>query len=93
MSVAALTAMGATLTAERAASDIVVDKHMQEKKDSTGGLQRVTILTDSWHELNPSYSNHIFGFKTFKEYKLYCSILFPDLTLEAATNSFLVYIF
>ena len=86
MSVAALTAMGATLTAERAASDIVVDKYMQEKKDNTGGLQRVTILTDSWHELNPSYSNHIFGFKTFKEYKLYCSILFPDLTLEAATK-------
>ena len=78
--------MGATLTAERAASDIIVDKHMQEKKDNTGGLQRVTILTDSWHELNPSYSNHIFGFKTFKDYKIYCSILFPDLILEASTK-------
>jgi hypothetical protein len=84
--VTALTAIGLTLTEEREASDIIVEKHIQEKKDLTGGLKRVTILTDSWHELNPSYSNHIFGFKTFKEYKLYCSILFPNLTLEAATK-------
>jgi hypothetical protein len=63
-----------------------VEKLIQEKKDDTGGLQRVTILTDAWHELNPSYSNHIFGFKTFQENKLYYSILFPDLKLDAATK-------
>ena len=85
-SVTALAAIGATLTSERTASDIIVDKYIQEKKDNIGGLQRMTILTDFWHELNPSYSNHIFGFKTFNEYKLYCSILFPNLTLEAATK-------
>lgn len=85
-SVTALTAIGVTLTAERAASDSIIEKHIQDKKNYTGGLQRVTILTDSWHALNPSYSNHIFGFKTFDEYKLYCSILFPDLAFEAATK-------
>ena len=75
------------LTSERAASDTVVEKYLKEKKDNEGGLQRMTILTAAWHTSNPSLCNHLFGFRTFAKYKIYCTALFPELVLLfAATN-------
>ena len=69
------------LTAERVASDTIIDKHIEKNKNLSNGIQRCSVLTDSWHALHPSFSNHLFGFKTFDEYKIYCIILFPDLQL------------
>lgn len=83
----ALKAARDMLTSERAASDTVVEKYLKEKKDNEGGLQRMTILTAAWHTSNPSLCNHLFGFRTFAEYKIYCTALFPELVLLfAATN-------
>ena len=67
-----------TLTAERVASDTIIDKHIEKNKNLSNGIQRGSVLTDSWHALHPSFSNHLFGFKTFDEYKIYCIILLPD---------------
>lgn len=86
-STVALKAAADTLSSEREASDTVVEKYLNEKSDNLVGLQRMTILTEAYHSSNPYLCNHIFGFRTFVEYRLYCTILFPDLTLvSAATN-------
>ena len=86
-STVALKAAGDKLISEREASDTVVEKYIKEKSDNLGGLQRMTILTTAFHSSNPSLCNHLFGFRTFAEYRVYCTILFPDLTLvSAATN-------
>lgn len=69
------------LISERAASDIIVEKHTQEKKETFHGLQRSAILTDSYHASNSTLCNHLFGFKSFTEYKIYCSIIFPNISL------------
>ena len=86
-STVALKAAADTLSSEREASDTVVEKYLKEKSDNLVGLQRMTILTEAYHSSNPSLCNHLFGLRTFVEYRLYCTILFPDLTLvSAATN-------
>lgn len=79
----ALKAAADTLSSEREASETVVEKDLIEKSDNLVGLQRMTILTEAYHSSNPSLCNH----RTFVEYRLYCTVLFPDLTLvSAATN-------
>ena len=73
--------MQGTLIAERVASDAITEKHGEKNKNFSNGVQRFSVLTDSWHAIYPSFSNRLFEFKTFAEYKIYCVILFPDLQL------------
>ena len=56
-------------------------------RDSIGmlcstGLQRGLILSASWHTSNPTMCLHLLGFHNFKEYKVYCSCLFPELKMS-----------
>ena len=64
-------------------NDTAVDKHNREiLLIYSSGLQRTTILTDVWHESNPTMCSHLFGFLSFQEYKVYCQCLFPALKLQ-----------
>lgn len=48
----------------------------------SSGFQRGLILSEAWHESNPTICAHLFGFHNFNEYKVYCTCLFPELVLS-----------
>mmetsp|Transcript_127 Transcript_127/g.151 ORF Transcript_127/g.151 Transcript_127/m.151 type:complete len:776 (-) Transcript_127:6-2333(-) len=56
-----------------------------KKMMSRSGLTRFNILNEDWHANNPLMSQHIFGFHTFYEFRVYCRCLFPDMDQDLCT--------
>ena len=82
-------AHGRAVAAEQRAKDAEQDKDAQVEKDidpwwvEEGGMSRGTLCDDQWHAGHPKAANHLFGFRDWKETKLYMWALFelePPLT-------------
>ena len=52
-----------------------------------GGLCRTTLTDPAWHEAYPGAASHLFGFKSWKETKLYVWALWPELSPPPATTT------
>ena len=81
-------ALGQVKEAETLVLKVVENRNKIEgvHRDSIGmlcstGLQRGLILSTKWHTSNPTMCLHLLGFHNFKEYKVYCSCLFPELKM------------
>jgi len=46
-------------------------KEIESRFELNGGLNRENLTSDEWHEVNPTAANNLFGFKNWKETKLY----------------------
>jgi hypothetical protein len=61
------------------------NQQLKEDKDeinmmlNNSGLNRITILDDTWHANNPEMCQHLFGFHTIAEYRCYLKCFWPDL--------------
>jgi hypothetical protein len=51
-----------------------------------GGVSRMTLFSDQWHEKNKYAANHFFGFRNWSETVMYCLELFPDLKGISVTS-------